>query len=131
MALGFSEPDVEADSRVADSLAGVLVVLETIKERNDVQDLTVELARIEDSIREVLATAPRAAAAARASRLSRRELNVLHHVAGGLSNKQVALRLGISEWTVRNHLSRIFGKLGVVTRTEAVVIALRAGILVI
>lgn len=61
--------------------------------------------------------------------LSTRELHVLKHVAIGLSNKQVARRLGISEKTVRNHLTRIFSKLGVVTRTEAVVNAMRAGAL--
>ena len=131
MAVGFSEPDVDGHGRVADSLAGVLVALETIKDRDDVAHLSADLARLEDSIREVIATAPGVAGRSRASALSKRELNVLRHVASGLSNKQVALRLGISEWTVRNHLTRIFGKLGVVTRTEAVVRAIRLGLLTI
>ena len=61
--------------------------------------------------------------------LSRRELEVLHGVAGGLSDKQVAGRLGISPKTVRNHLSTIFTKLGAANRVEAVIRALRSGLL--
>jgi len=129
VAVGFSKPDeVVVRERMADSLAGVLFLLEAIRERSDFAQLATELARLEDSIREAMSTAPRALATPIA-RLSKRELNVLVHVASGLSNKQVALRLGISERTVRNHLTRIFGKLGVMTRTEAVVSALRTGIL--
>lgn len=129
MAVGFSEPTVVTHDRTADSLAGVLVVLQSIKERDDVAQFTVELSRLEDSIRELVATAPRVLASAQVALLTKRELNVLHQVAAGLSNKQVARRLGISERTVRNHLTHIFGKLGVMTRTEAVVSAVRAGIL--
>jgi DNA-binding NarL/FixJ family response regulator len=62
------------------------------------------------------------------SPLSERELDVLNHVAAGLSNKQIATRLDISEKTVRNHLNRIFSKLSVTNRTEAVVTAMRDGL---
>jgi DNA-binding NarL/FixJ family response regulator len=61
--------------------------------------------------------------------LSARELHVLKQVAGGLSNKQIARRLGISEKTVRNHLSRVFNKLRAANRTEAVLNAMRIGLL--
>jgi RNA polymerase sigma factor (sigma-70 family) len=61
--------------------------------------------------------------------LSERELHVLTQVASGLSNKQIARRLGISEKTVRNHLSRVFSKLGAANRTEAVLNAMRVGLL--
>ena len=61
------------------------------------------------------------------AKLSHRELHVLRQVADGLSNKQIARRLGISEKTVRNHLSRVFNKLGATNRTEAVMHAMRAG----
>lgn len=57
-----------------------------------------------------------------------RELHVLKLVASGLSNKQVARRLGIGETTVRNHLSRAFKKLGAANRTEAVLNAMRMGL---
>lgn len=59
--------------------------------------------------------------------LSDRERNVLKQVARGLSNKQIARQLTISEKTVRNHLSRIFVKLRATNRTEAVMNAMRAG----
>lgn len=62
--------------------------------------------------------------------LSKRELHILKHVAGGLSNKQIARLLGISEKTVRNHLSRTFSKLRASNRTEAVLNAMRIGLLV-
>ncbi len=60
--------------------------------------------------------------------LSRRELHVLTQVAGGLSNKQIARKLGISHKTVRNHLSQVFRKLDASNRTEAVMNAVRAGL---
>lgn len=63
--------------------------------------------------------------------LSKRELHVLKQVAGGLSNKQIARLLGISEKTVRNHLSRTFSKLRAANRTEAVLNAMRIGLLVL
>ena len=59
--------------------------------------------------------------------LSNREMHVLREVAEGLSNKQIAWRLGISEKTVRNHLSSVFDKLGVWTRAQAIVLALDRG----
>lgn len=59
--------------------------------------------------------------------LSDRERHVLKQVARGLSNKQIARELTISENTVRNHLTRIFGKLRATNRTEAVMNALRDG----
>lgn len=64
------------------------------------------------------------------AKLSHRELNVLKEVAAGLSNKQIARQLGISEKTVRNHLSRVFNKLGATNRTDAVMHAMRAGLVV-
>jgi DNA-binding NarL/FixJ family response regulator len=52
-------------------------------------------------------------------RLSRREAEVLRHVAQGLSNYDIASVLQVSERTVKNHVSRILGKLGVRSRREA------------
>lgn len=63
----------------------------------------------------------------RFGRLTDRERHVLKQVARGLSNKQIARHLAISEKTVRNHLSRIFMKLRAGNRTEAVMNALRDG----
>ena len=68
---------------------------------------------------------------AAAMALSSREINVLSQVARGLSNKQIARKLGISDKTVRNHLSRIFRKLDAGNRTQAVMNAMRIGLLTI
>ena len=59
--------------------------------------------------------------------LTAREAEVLGHLADGLSNKAIAVRLGISDETVKFHLSAIFGKLGASNRTDAVRQALRRG----
>lgn len=55
--------------------------------------------------------------------LSRRERETLALLAEGLSNAEIAERLGISEKTVRNHLSNLFDKLGVWSRAQAIVFA--------
>jgi DNA-binding NarL/FixJ family response regulator len=57
--------------------------------------------------------------------LSKRELQVLQHVAHGNSNKMIGYLLQISEKTVKNHLTSIMSKLQANDRTHAVVIALR------
>lgn len=61
--------------------------------------------------------------------LSDREVEVLTLVANGLPNKGVARELGISEHTVKFHVGTILGKLNAASRTEAVTLAVRAGIL--
>mgnify|MGYP000859474148 CR=1 FL=1 len=61
--------------------------------------------------------------------LSLRERQVLGLVAEGLTNKEVAYRLGISERTIQFHLNSVFNKLGVNSRTEAVAKAFRMGVL--
>ena len=61
--------------------------------------------------------------------LTAREHEVLTLVADGLSNRDIAGRLAISDHTVKFHLASIFGKLGVSTRTEAVQRGLRLGVI--
>jgi DNA-binding NarL/FixJ family response regulator len=53
--------------------------------------------------------------------LTPRELQILHHIAAGHSNKQIARLLGISELTVKSHCGRLFQRLGVTDRTQAAV----------
>jgi DNA-binding NarL/FixJ family response regulator len=71
------------------------------------------------------------AAPADALALTPRETEVLALVAEGLSNKLIADRLKISEHTAKFHLNAILNKLGAETRTEAVVLAARRGLLML
>jgi DNA-binding NarL/FixJ family response regulator len=61
--------------------------------------------------------------------LTPRELQVLHQLARGLANKEIADTLNISEHTVKDHLKSILGKLRVADRTEAVTTAIQRGII--
>ncbi len=63
--------------------------------------------------------------------LTPRETEVLQLLAQGLANKQIALLLGISDHTVKFHVSSIYAKLGVVNRTEAVRAGARRGLIVL
>ncbi len=59
--------------------------------------------------------------------LSPREVQILDNIAQGMTNKEVAYTLAISEQTVKNHMSSILRKLSVNDRTQAVVYAMRQG----
>ncbi|GAA3475133.1 response regulator transcription factor [Nonomuraea roseola] len=61
-------------------------------------------------------------------RLSAREREVLSLVAAGLTNAEIGRRLFIGEATVKTHLLRVFGKLGVSDRTSAVLLAMELGL---
>jgi DNA-binding CsgD family transcriptional regulator len=60
--------------------------------------------------------------------LSDRELQVVRLVAEGLSNKQISIRLKLSDKTVKNHISHILAKLNLSARTQVAVHALRTGL---
>jgi DNA-binding NarL/FixJ family response regulator len=70
----------------------------------------------------------RGQASAAGPTLTPRERAVLEALARGLGNKQIAARLGVSERTVKFHVSSLFAKLGAGNRTEAVTLAARAGL---
>jgi NarL family two-component system response regulator YdfI len=61
--------------------------------------------------------------------ITSRETEVLRMLAEGLVNKDIAVRLGISEHTVKFHISSILDKLGASTRTEAVTLGIRRGLI--
>ena len=63
--------------------------------------------------------------------LTPRELEVLGLIAEGLSNKAIAARLGIRESTIKDHVNSLLDKLGAQSRTEAVTLALRRGLIAI
>jgi two-component system, NarL family, response regulator YdfI len=63
--------------------------------------------------------------------LTPREIEVLVRLGSGLGNKAIAQALQISEHTVKFHISSIFQKLGVSTRTEAVAIGIRSGLILL
>ena len=60
--------------------------------------------------------------------LTRRERQILEHIARGLDNAQIAAHLDLSEKTVRNHITAIFDKIGVENRAQAIVQAREAGL---
>ena len=66
-----------------------------------------------------------------AESLTRRELEVLQMLAGGLSNKEIAARLNISEHTAKFHVASILGKLGAGSRAEAVALGIRRGLVLL
>lgn len=61
--------------------------------------------------------------------ISARELEVLHALARGLANKEIARALGVSPNTVKTHLARLFEKLAAANRTQAIAKARELGIL--
>ncbi|MDF5712610.1 MAG: response regulator transcription factor [Rhizonema sp. NSF051] len=77
----------------------------------------------ESSLREAIANPVQA--------LTPREIEVLQMLGFGLGNKAIAKRLSISEHTVKFHVSSIFQKLSVSTRTEAVTVGVRLGLLML
>lgn len=90
---------------------------------------------LDELIAGALFTAPQAPASEaplpRESPLTPREQEVLGLISEGLSNKGIASRLGISENTAKFHVNAILNKLGAETRTEAVVLGARLGLLVL
>lgn len=62
------------------------------------------------------------------AQLSPREIEVLYLLARGLSNKEIAAQLGVVEGTVKIHITNIFSKLGVSDRTQALIEAIKRGI---
>jgi DNA-binding NarL/FixJ family response regulator len=85
---------------------------------------------IDETFAHVLLRRPRPAVAMIAP-LTPREREVLQLLAAGMTNKEIASRLGVTDHTVKFHVNGILGKLGAVTRTEAVVEAARRGLIAV
>jgi two-component system, NarL family, response regulator YdfI len=78
-----------------------------------------------------MSSAVQARPSSRSEVLTARELEVLRMMAEGLGNKIIADRLGISEHTVKFHIASIFTKLDVSSRTEAVTVGVREGLILL
>ena len=78
--------------------------------------------------RKMLLTFEEAETEPSAPKLTDRELEVMNALARGKANKQIARDLSISEKTVRNHISNIYNKLHIYDRTQAVLYAIREGL---
>jgi DNA-binding NarL/FixJ family response regulator len=89
------------------------------------------LAVLDPALSGALAPARMALPSSPAEALTPREIDVLRLLAEGLPNKAIARGLGISEHTVKFHVNAILGKLGVESRTEAVVRATRLGLILL
>jgi DNA-binding NarL/FixJ family response regulator len=124
-ASGFLLKDVTAE-RLFDAVrvvaAGEALLAPAVTRR-----LISEFARIQPH--EGPREGPRAAPAA-LSALTPRETEVLRLVAEGLSNPEIAMRLVVTEETVKTHVSRLLAKLGLRDRTQAVVAAYESGLVV-
>jgi two-component system, NarL family, response regulator YdfI len=102
-----------------------------------VEAVAAGLAVIEPRDLEALLAASRAsggaplAAATENGKLTAREIEVLRMMADGSANKTIAWKLGISEHTVKFHVASVLGKLHAATRTEAVTIGIRKGLVLV
>jgi len=111
---------------------------------DDLVDTIRRVARGEHPINENLTTRPKLAeqvlqqfqeltwrseAGGFISPLTPRETEILNYIAQGLLNKQIAARLAISEQTIKNHVTSILRKLNANARTEAVVVAIKQGLI--
>ncbi len=107
-------------------------------------DTVRQVARGEHPINESLTTRPKVAeqvlhqfqelswrseAEAFISPLTPREMEILNYIAQGYFNKEIAIKLGISEQTIKNHVTSILRKLNANARTEAVVVAIKQGLI--
>jgi two-component system response regulator DegU len=111
---------------------------------NQLTDIVRRVAKGEHPINESLTTRPKVAehvlqqfqelsrrseAEAFISPLTPRETEILQYIAQGYLNKQIAAELGISEQTIKNHVTSILRKLNANARTEAVVVAIKQGLI--
>jgi len=127
-ASGFLLKDVTAE-RLFDAVrvvaAGEALLAPAVTRR-----LISEFARIQPDPREGPRAGPRTATPAALAALTPRETEVLRLVAEGLSNPEIAMRLVVTEETVKTHVSRLLAKLGLRDRTQAVVAAYESGLVV-
>jgi NarL family two-component system response regulator YdfI len=84
-----------------------------------------------EAIEALRSSAPKTKTGELVEALTAREIEVLQLLPQGLTNRQIALDLEISEHTVKFHISSIYGKLGAANRAEAVRLGLRLGLIIL
>ena len=119
-------------SRASEALAagarGVISRTSTPRQIHAALRAITEGLRVIDGDTALQPKAERTADAELVEPLTARELEVLRLLSAGMTNKEIASRLGITEHTIKFHVNAILGKLEAETRTEAVVHAARLGI---
>ena len=133
------EPSVGWTSRALQ--AGVRAILPRESSENEIASGVIAADRglvlLDPEITKELASQTRAVTSSsqngpdRLEELTAREVEVLRLMAEGFGNKQIAARLGISDHTVKFHISSILAKLSVSSRTEAVTQGIRMGLIVV
>ncbi|MEV5873190.1 response regulator transcription factor [Streptomyces sp. NPDC052101] len=106
----------------------------TVRRATELADLTAVLAAGSGAVPEAephLAPPPGPSTPPEELDLTGREYEILRLIGVALTNRQIASMLGISEKTVKNHITSLFAKLGVSDRTEALVVGLRDGLLAV
>ena len=117
-----------AECQVAARQLGVQAIL---NKRIDVDTFQRSVLRVikGESVYEPFAARGQQCSTQSTPELTPREFQVLLHLAGGLSNKQIESRLNISASTLKSHLSALFGKFSVCNRTACVVSARQVGLI--
>jgi DNA-binding NarL/FixJ family response regulator len=112
--------------------AELVAVIRKVAEGEDpLRDEVIGRPELIDRIMEGFRDSFRRAEGPRTNPLTAKELEVLHHVARGMRNRDIGNLMDISEQTVKNHVSTILHKLGVRNRVRAVTFAVRQGWLVL
>jgi DNA-binding NarL/FixJ family response regulator len=95
---------------------------------DSIRGVTAGRVMIAPDVAAALAQAGDASRGARPYRLTAREVEIVHAIADGRSNREIADALGISLQTVKHHLTSVFDKTGTSSRLELALVALRQGI---
>ncbi|MFL5318848.1 MAG: LuxR C-terminal-related transcriptional regulator [Myxococcaceae bacterium] len=118
-----------SDAHAAGARGLLLRTVEGARLAAAVRAVSLGLVVLDDAFSAALPGVRALAPAAGSETLTPREMQVLHKLAGGMSNKEIASALDISEHTAKFHVNAVMQKLGVQNRTEAVVRAVRSGLL--
>ena len=112
------------------SRAAALLERPTLNDNIPLPDLKSTITALQTELRGFVPTPPSANSLTLVEPLTERELDILRLIDQGLSNPAIAARLVISVGTVKAHTNRIYGKLGVINRVEAITKARTLGLLV-